>query len=91
MAENFSISGFRLSGRPFAQMAKMAIVYFCLPSSVLGGDIFADSVYKRRFQRRLSEGLVPGGRFSVWPDQKNTFDGNGVFCERWNIFASQQP
>jgi hypothetical protein len=91
MAGNFSISGFRLSGRHFAEMAKMAIVYFCLPSSVLGGDIFADSVYKRRFQRRLSEGPVPGGRLSVWPDQKNTFDGDGVFCESWNIFASQQP
>ena len=61
MAENFSISGFRLSGRPFAQMAKMAIVYFCLPSSVLGGDIFADSVYKRRFRRRLSERLFETG------------------------------
>jgi hypothetical protein len=91
MAGNFSISGFRLSGRHFAEMAKMAIVYFCLPSSVLGGDIFADSVYKRRFQRRLSEGPVPGGRLSVWPDQKNTSDGDGVFCESWNIFASQQP
>jgi hypothetical protein len=59
MAENFSIPGFRLSGRHFAEMAKMAFVYFCLPSSVLGGDIFADSVYKRRFQRRLSEGAGP--------------------------------
>jgi hypothetical protein len=91
MAGNFSISEFRLSGRPFAQMAKIANVNFCLPSSVLGGDIFADFVYKRRFQRRLSEGLVPGGRLSVWPDQKNTSDGDGAFCESWNIFASQQP
>jgi hypothetical protein len=91
MAENFSIPGFRLSGRYFAEMAKMAFVYFCLPSSVLGGDIFVDSVYKRRFQRRLSEGLVPGRRLSVCPDQKNTSDGDGVFCESWNTFASQQP
>jgi hypothetical protein len=91
MAGNFSISGFRLSGRCFAEMAKMANVNFRLPSSVLGGDIFADSVCKRRFQRRLSEGLVPGRRLSVWADQKNTSDGGGVFCESWNIFASQQP
>ena len=61
MAGNFSIPGFRLSGRYFAEMAKMAIVYFCLLSSVLGGDIFADSVCKRRFQRRLSEGLFETG------------------------------
>jgi hypothetical protein len=61
MTGNFAISEFRLSGRHFAKMAKMAIVYFCLPSSVLGGDIFADSVYKRRFQRRLSEGLFETG------------------------------
>ena len=61
MTENFSISGFRLSGRLFAEMAKMPNVNFCLPSSVLGGDIFADSVYKRRFRRRLSEGLFETG------------------------------
>jgi hypothetical protein len=61
MAGNFSISGFRLSGRHFAEMAKMTNVNFRLPSSVLGGDIFADSVCKRRFQRRLSEGLFETG------------------------------
>jgi hypothetical protein len=39
----------------------MTNVNFRLPSSVLGGDIFADSVCKRRFQRRLSEGLFETG------------------------------
>jgi len=86
MAGNFSISGFRLSGRYFAEMAKMAIVYFRLPTGVLGGDIFADSVCKRRFQRRLCEGPVPGRRLSVWIDQKNTSDGIRLFLRKMEYF-----